>query len=197
MEFLPFRTIVHYCVVHQKAVKFGKNLMCGSHLAVNSLKLFRFVFLAFRCVLIVCNNLQAHSPEYVDTEVPGIFCFPAWLLYCGYFIDGSILCATYVHTLHLERSQLEGMTLNYKISFECCCCYASQHICLKEGALENPDRLGNISTSLQVCITFFLLFQELRQPTNLQNQTLFKCPNTYIFIQWLEMHIEKYFQKNL
>lgn len=54
-------------------MKFGKNFICGSHLVVNSLKLFRFVFLDLRRVLIVYNNVQAHSPKYVDTEVPRLF----------------------------------------------------------------------------------------------------------------------------
>lgn len=41
----------------RKQLSLEKNLMCGSHLVVNSLKLFRFVFLELRHVLIVYNSL--------------------------------------------------------------------------------------------------------------------------------------------
>lgn len=77
-----------------------KNLICGSHLVVNSLKLFRFVILELRHFLIVYNNLQAHSPKYVDTEVPGLFGF---LLGCFTLVI-LLMDLYHVQYMHLERS---------------------------------------------------------------------------------------------
>lgn len=81
-------------------MKFGKNLICGSHLVGSSLKLHRFVFLELRRVLIVCNNLQAHSAKYVDIEVPGFF-----VLLLGCFTVVTLLMEPYhMQHMHVERS---------------------------------------------------------------------------------------------
>lgn len=101
MEFLLFKTVLegYLCCLYCSEV--CKKFYTWKSLSRELIKTTqRFVFLELRCVLIVCNSLQAHSPKYVDNEVPGVF-----VLLLGCFIVVTLLMEPYhVQHMHVERS---------------------------------------------------------------------------------------------